>query len=169
MVESITENNLKKLAEKLNISPKHGWKKKLAGKLNKNYSSIISDWINEGVPDNFENILTDAGVDQEIWKNIIVGASPLTGQGEKKVNDSASPPLSISSPQKDHTNSILDKVRYVLESNDEKAKAALEFSVEGVFAIVSKQNSIMEEMLNTQKQILSLLQHDSEDKAATGS
>jgi len=71
MPDNITENNLEILAAKLNISIKHGWKKALRKKLNKENPSIISDWISKGVPENFLNILKAANIDPQIWSDIV--------------------------------------------------------------------------------------------------
>lgn len=71
-----------------------------------------------------------------------------------------SSPMPNSSPHSLQKSPILQKAEYVLLHGDEREKTALEYGVEGVYNRVKDHKDIMKEMLDTQKEIVSLLKSD---------
>jgi len=73
MAETIHEKNLAMFAKKIGITVKSGWKTALAKKLKQKRINNISSWVKRGVPTDFHHILENAGIDPEIWWEIVEG------------------------------------------------------------------------------------------------
>ena len=71
MTENINEKYLSELAKKLGITVKHGWKTALQKRLRQKNLTIITTWLSDGVPKDFRHILENAGIDPDIWRQIV--------------------------------------------------------------------------------------------------
>ncbi len=85
MTKIINEKRLKALAEKIGIKIQHGWKSALQKQLLQKKLSIISTWIDRGVPKEFEEILIRASIDAKIWREIVENVCNSDKANQEKV------------------------------------------------------------------------------------
>lgn len=88
-----TEKNLAKLAKRIGIPLEHGWKTKLQRRLNQKKPEILSTWIRRGIPKNFVNILSEAGIDPRIWEKIEESSTAIEVTATENINMADVPKL----------------------------------------------------------------------------